>query len=89
MQERVGYCQKAIDRGLESQSYYAMTSSAKLYLLRWKLPNSMNDPIAREALANIIKYAKMFIASGSDERELVKDAKTALEHYGPMAEILR
>jgi hypothetical protein len=89
MQERVKYCQKAIECGLESQSYYAMTSSAKLYLLRWKLPNSMNDPIVRKALADIIKYAKLFIASDSDEHELIEDAKTALEHYGLLAAVFQ
>jgi hypothetical protein len=86
LQQRVMYCQKAIEHGEEDQSYYAMTSSAKLYLLRSNL--AIDDPITLEALGNIVKYAKHFIAFGSDERELVEDAKRALEYYGPQAKLL-
>lgn len=89
MQDRVDYCQKAIECGLKDQAYYAMTSSAKLYLLRSKLPGSMEDPITRDALASIIKYAKIFIGSGSAERELIDDAKGALEHYGLLAQVMK
>jgi hypothetical protein len=85
LQERVMYCQKAIEHGMD-QSYYAMASSAKLYLLRSNLP--IDDPITLEALANIVKYAKHFIAYGSGERELVEDANGALEYYGPIAKLL-
>jgi hypothetical protein len=85
LQERVMYCQKAIEQG-EDQSYYAMTSSARLFLLRANLP--IDDPITLEALGNIVKYAKLLIASDCDQRELVEDAKRALEYYGPQAKLL-
>ena len=89
MKDRVMFCQKAIDRGLKDQSYYAMTSSARLFNLRSALPNSENDPITRDALMGIIKYAKLFIESGSHERDLIADAKGALEHYSPLAALWR
>jgi hypothetical protein len=89
MQDRVMFCQKAIDRGLKDQSYYAMTSSVKLYLLYSQLPNSMDNPIIREALSGIVKYARLFIDSGSEERELIEDAKLALRTYSPLSCILQ
>jgi hypothetical protein len=87
LQWRIEFCQKAIQCGLKDQSYYAMTSSAQLYLLRSKL--SVDDPITREALTGVIKYAKLFIDSGSDERELIEDAENALTHYGPLANLMQ
>lgn len=88
MQDRVMFCQKAIECGLKEQSYYAMTSSAKLYLLRSNLPGSIDDQITRDALAGIVKYAKIFIESGNQDRELIEDAKSAIEHYGPLQRIV-
>lgn len=88
MQDRVMFCEKAINSGLKDQSYYAMTSSAKLYLLRFGLPGSLNDQITRNALSDIVRYAKMFVDSGSREQELIADAKSAIKHYGPLLAIL-
>jgi hypothetical protein len=45
MQDRVVFCQKAIERGLKDQSYYAMASSVRLYILYSRLPNSMDNPM--------------------------------------------
>ncbi|MEP7349836.1 MAG: hypothetical protein ABI668_07780 [Sphingorhabdus sp.] len=88
MQDRVMFCQRAIECGLIEQSYYAMTSSAKLYLLRSNIPGSIDDQITRSALAGIIKYANIFIKSGNQDKELIDDAKSAIEHYGPLGKIL-
>ena len=88
MQDRVMFCQKAIECGLKEQSYYAMTSSAKLYLLRSNIPDSIDDKITRDALAGIVRYAKIFIQSGNQDRELIEDAKSAIEHYTPLAKVM-
>lgn len=88
MQDRVMFCQKAIECGLKEQSYYAMTSSAKLYLLRSNIPGSIDDQITRNALTGILKYANIFIESGNQDRELIEDAKAAIEHYGPLGKIM-
>lgn len=88
MSDRIEFCQKAIDYGLRDQSYYAMTSSAKLYLLRFTHVKSVDDAVTQEALAGIVRYAKLFIESGSGEPELVDDAKRALKQYGPMAALV-
>lgn len=88
MQDRVMFCQKAIECGLKEQSYYAMTSSAKLYLLRSNIPGSIDDKIIRDALSGILKYAKIFIESGNQDRGLIEDAKSAIKHYGPLNKIM-
>ncbi len=88
MQDRIMFCQKAIDYGLKEQSYYAMTSSIKLYLLYSNIPNSMDNQITRNALAGIIKYANILIESKNQDKELTDDAKSAIEHYGSLAKIM-
>lgn len=88
MQDRVMFCQKTIECGLKEQSYYAMTSSAKLYLLRSNLPDSIDDKITRDALAGILKYANIFIECGNQDGDLIEDAKSAINHYGPLGKIM-
>ncbi len=85
LQDRIKYCQKAIDCGLKEQSYYAMTSSVELYNLYSSAP--IDNPFGRLALLGIVNYAQMFLKSGTNETDLIQDTKDALEHFKPMAEI--
>ena len=88
LQDRIKYCQKAIECGLKEQSYYAMTSSAKLYNMYQHIPNSMDNPVVQMALLGIIVFAEMFLESGTREPELIQDAKDAIAHYSPMANLV-
>lgn len=84
LQDRIKYCQKAIDCGLKDQSYYAMASSVKLYNLYSKAP--IDNPFGRLAILGIVNYAQMFLKSGINETDLIQDTKNALKHFLPMAE---
>lgn len=88
LQERIKYCQNAIEFGLTDQSYYAMTSSAKLYDMYQHIPNSMNNPVVQMAVLGVVAFAEMFLESGTRERELIQDAKDAIAYYTPMANIV-
>lgn len=88
LQDRIRYCEKAIEFGLKDQSYYALVSSVKLYELYKKIPLSNEGSIAPKALGDIIKFANILIASGIKEPELIQDAKGAIAHYGQMAKLL-
>ena len=85
LQDRIKYCRKAIECGLKDQSYYAMTSSIKLYKLYQRIPDSIGNPIVQMALLGIIVFAELFLESGAQEPELIQDAKDAIEHYSQMA----
>ena len=86
--DRVKYCVKAMDCGLKEQSYYALTSSVKICNLYGNIPGAIENPIFQNSLSNIIKFAEIFINSGTSEHELVQDAKNAIEYYSPMAKLL-
>jgi hypothetical protein len=88
MQDRIKYCQQAIDCGLADQAYYAMASSVKLYSLYLCVPDAISNPAVQLALLGIVHYGQMFLESGPHEAELISDVKDALQHYTPMAELI-
>ena len=88
LQDRIKYCQKAIEYGLKDQSYYAMTSSVKLYNLYQSIPNSINNPNVQMSVLGIIMFAEMYINSGLGESELIQDSKDAITYYTPIANLV-
>lgn len=88
LQERISYCQKAIEKGLSDQSYYAMTSSAKLYNLYANASGALENPIVQRALLGIIVFAEMFLETDIAEIALRQDAENAITHYSPMANVV-
>jgi len=83
MQERISFCQKAIELGLMEHSYTAMASCAKIV----QLNDSLDDAATRDALRGAVRYAKMFLESRNTDPGLIEDAKGVLERYGRMDEL--
>jgi len=87
LKERILFCERAVGLGLTEQSYYAMISSANLYSILAGLGSKVSDIDALNALKGIIKYAKIFLASGENDKELIEDAKALLKQYGALSQI--
>lgn len=85
---RVKYCVKAMECGLIEQSYYALTSSVRICNLYGNIPGAIDNQIYKSSLANIMRFGKAFINSGTSEHELIKDAKDAIAYFSPMAKLL-
>ncbi|WP_318370759.1 hypothetical protein [Enterobacter sp.] len=87
LKERVLFCERAINLGLTGQSYYAMISSANLYSILAGLGSNISDTDAINALNGIIKFAKIFLASGENDQELIDDANALLKKYSALSQI--
>lgn len=87
LKERIMFCEKAIRCGLKDQSYPAMISCTNLYSILAPQQNNMTDETTRFALNGIVKYARLFIESGYDDPELIRDAKMLLKQYTPITQI--
>ena len=85
--DRVMFCEKAMALGLD-QSYYAMTSCWNLYSVFSSAPiTSATYEIVNNALNGIVKYARLFLASGYDDPDLIGDARNLLSQFGPIAKL--
>ncbi|XBS68129.1 hypothetical protein ABK905_14835 [Acerihabitans sp. KWT182] len=85
LKDRILFCERAIALGLTDQSYYAMTSCAKLYALLAPRQTDLADETTKNALNGIVNHARRFIASGYDDPELIDDAKRLLAQFAPIA----
>jgi hypothetical protein len=91
----IGYCEVTVKFGAKEESHMAMAACMALFfVLTQELTTTMlNSPQraadeARDAINKAIEHAHLFLGSGSNNAEWVKDASEILERFGPLAEEL-